>query len=141
MDSPYPERRIIMNIVRALKLEPGKAAEVVYLETELKTLQEAVGGLIEFCYPAELEEIRGMIMCNEEGKIYRLTANRPLYGEDEQMYDIVVGTCYIMKDDYSGGIESLSNEDIEYIRKIPHLWYGGVPFKIGGEIHWLTDME
>ena len=128
-----------METIRTLKLEPGKTAVECYLGNDLKSMQKAVGGLIEFCWPPELGEINGTILCNEEGKIDRLPISRPLIDDDGEFYDFIAGTCYIMIDDNCGGCKSLSNEDIQYIKDNTHLWYSGVPIKIGGEFHWIAD--
>ena len=52
------------------------------------------------------------LICNDEGKLIGLPFNRPLYDEDGEMYDILVGTFLVVgltEDDFG----SLSEEMIE----------------------------
>ena len=68
-----------------------------------------VGGLIQAVYP--FEDAVALI-CNDEGKLLGLPFNRPLYDEDGEMYDILVGTFLVVgltEDDFG----SLTDEMIE----------------------------
>lgn len=74
-----------------------------------KSLQKMVGGLIQAVYP--FEDAVALI-CNDEGKLLGLPINRPLYDEDGEMYDILVGTFLVVgltEDDFG----SLPEEMIE----------------------------
>ena len=61
-------------IIRVLKIEPQKPPVEAELKNELSSLQESVGGLIEFL---PLDSSKGIeLMCNEEGKLLGLDGNR-----------------------------------------------------------------
>lgn len=56
-----------------LRVEPGKAPEEKDIGSDLKSLQEEVGGLIECVY---LDDDSGTILvCNEEGKLGGMEMN------------------------------------------------------------------
>lgn len=57
--------------MRVIKKEPGRRAQVVEIENDLKPLQEAVGGWIEtYTLPNGL-----CVICDEEGLLKRLPYN------------------------------------------------------------------
>ena len=86
--------------------EPEKPACIKQIGADLKSMQKAVGGLIEPCYPFE-EEV--CIVCNEEGKINGMSPNRAVYGERKEIIDIVFGPFFLC--DCSGDeFASLSEE-------------------------------
>ena len=100
--------------IKVLKVEPGKAPEVVFLKNELSQLQKAVSigapyvGLIEII---ELND-EVCILCNEEGKLIGLPPNRRFRN------DILVGTFYFTGQNYDEGeLTSLSEHLIEYLSK------------------------
>lgn len=74
--------------MRVLYVAPGKNPEVKEIGGELKDLQEAVGGYIEAVYPFEDEVC---LICNEEGKLMGLEANRLLKDSAGNAYDIICG--------------------------------------------------
>ena len=92
--------------IKALKIEPGLHPYVVELSTDLDSLQKAVSigtpdqGLIEFVY---LED-NVSILCNEEGKLIGLEANRRL-GDD-----ILCGVVYVVAENDEGELISLTLE-------------------------------
>lgn len=96
--------------IKVLKIEPGKAPEVVTLINELRELQKAVSigapdvGLIEIIDLGE-----ACILCNEEGKLIGLEANRRFFN------DIICGVFYITgQNRESGELASLSGYLIEH---------------------------
>lgn len=95
--------------IRVLKVEPHKMPEVVVLENTLQTLQEAVSigadyvGLIEIL---SLDE-KTCILCNEEGKLNGLEANRRLGS------DVLCGVFYVTGQDRKGNLTSLTDEAIQ----------------------------
>ena len=91
--------------IKVLKVEPYKKPEVVTLKNELSSLQEAVGGLIEF---VGLDYDNGIdILCNEEGKLIGLEPNRKVGS------DIIVGVFYVIKTNLEGDCCSLDDNEIE----------------------------
>lgn len=101
--------------IKVLKIEPCKAPEVVTLTNELEELQKAVSigadyvGLIEII--AIDDDI--CILCNEEGKLLGLEANRRV-GRD-----VICGVFYILGENPDEGeLISLSDDDIEKYKAI-----------------------
>ena len=88
------ERKIeIMNV---LLVEPQKAPHEAEIGSDLKSMQNAVGGDIQAVYPYD-DPVA--LVCNEEGKLNGLPLNRRL--ED---YDIIAGTffiCGLGKEDFA----------------------------------------
>ena len=64
--------------MRVVICEPGKQSRIAYIQPGLDSLQGVVGGYIEPFYAFE-EEV--CIVCNEEGKINGMPANRAVYVE------------------------------------------------------------
>lgn len=96
------------NVIKVLKVEPKKKPEICLLKNDLKSLQEAVGGLIEIISL----DVGVALLCNEEGKLIGLEPNRRLGS------DIIVGTFYVLGDDENGVLKSISEEDAEYYAEI-----------------------
>lgn len=61
--------------MKILMMEPEKRPYATELATDLKSLQNAVGGLIQVIYPFEDDVL---LVCNDEGKISGLPLNRGL---------------------------------------------------------------
>ena len=78
--------------MRVLVVEPEHRPEVKEINDSLKEMQGIVGGYIQAIYPFE-EPVA--LVCNDEGKLMDLPANRGLRNKDGQMYDIVFGTFFL----------------------------------------------
>ena len=84
--------------------------------TDLKDLQEAVGGNIEVIYP--FEEPVGLVM-NEEGKVDGLPLNRSLRDEHGDIFDLIAGPFMVVGlTEESFG--SLSPEQIQKFSEMFH---------------------
>lgn len=86
--------------IQVLKVEPGKAPESVSMPNTLKSLQTAVGGYIE----AVGLDCGAVLICNEEGKLVGLPANRRLDG------DVIAGT-FLVVGEADGEFCSLTDTD------------------------------
>lgn len=86
--------------IRVLRFEPGKAPEEVTISNTLKAFQSAVGGYIE---TLGLDG-GAVLVCNEEGKLRGLSANRRVGG------DTIAGT-FLIAGSADGEFCSLSDED------------------------------
>lgn len=75
--------------MRVVRVQPGQMAEVIDIENSLDALQKEVGGYIQMIYP--FKDTVG-IVCNEEGKLMGLPANKVLLRADGSAYDVLVGT-------------------------------------------------
>lgn len=81
------------NKIKVVLVEPNKKAVVTEIESTLGGMQEVVGGLIEAIYPFD-DNVA--LICNEEGKIMSLPANRAIRMEGEkEIFDIIAGTFFI----------------------------------------------
>ena len=78
--------------IKIVLCEPGKKARVTTIPNYLESLQKAVGGYIEAIYPFD-DPVA--IICNEEGKLNGMEANRALCDSSGQIYDILVGPFLI----------------------------------------------
>ena len=103
----------MQNRITVLIVEPSKSPRITEIPNTLESLQQIVGGYIQALYPFA-DPVA--LICNEEGKLLGLPWNRPLFDEDWQIYDIIVGTFIIAgltEDDFG----SLSAELIEKYSK------------------------
>lgn len=75
-----------------LIVEPGQAPVPVAIKNELAELQSIVGGYIEVTQPFA-DNIA--VICNEEGKLLGLPANRSFYDFRGVLRDTIVGTFVI----------------------------------------------
>ncbi len=119
------------SIINVVVVEPGKRPYEKTIKRTLESMQEIVGGLIEQVCPFE-DDVS--VICNEEGKIIGLPANRALRYESGEIYDIIAGTFFI----------AYSPPDSEYFESIPpeladkYCMYFKSPecfFYAGGKVH------
>lgn len=111
--------------MRILVIEPERRPEEREIDDSLKEMQGIVGGYIQAIYPFE-EPVA--LVCNDEGKLMDLPANRGLRNKDGQMYDIVFGTFFLCGAPAdSDHFTSLTQEQIEQYRKMfytPEMFWG-----------------
>lgn len=86
--------------IQVLKIVPGQVPETVTMPNTLEAFQEAVGGYIETVGL----DANAVLVCNEEGKLIGLPANRRL---DD---DVIAGTFLIVGAE-DGEFCSLSDGD------------------------------
>lgn len=89
--------------IRVLKVEPGKVPEAVTVPNTLEALQAVVGGYIETVGL----DANALLVCNEEGKLLGLPANRQVAG------DIIAGTFLVVGSD-DGEFCSLADADMAH---------------------------
>jgi len=95
--------------IRVLIVEPEKAPYAAEIQAGLAALQEKVEGLIQALYPFD-DPVA--VIANDEGKLLGLPWNRPLFDEEGNIYDILVGTFLVTgltEDDFG----ALSDEQIQ----------------------------
>lgn len=111
--------------MRVLVVEPERRPEVREIGESLGAMQEIIGGLIQPIYPFD-DSVA--LVCNDEGKLLGLTANRGLRGEDGQIYDIVCGTFFLCgAPPDSDHFTSLTPEQVERYRErfyTPEMFWG-----------------
>ena len=101
--------------MQVLVIEPERRPKVRDIDGSLKSMQEIVGGLIQLIY---LDDSVALI-CNDEGKLMNLPANRGLRDKDRQIYDIVFGTFFLCGTPAdSDHFTSLTPEQIEQYQKL-----------------------
>lgn len=81
--------------LKAVIVRPGRFATIEEICSDLKSLQEAVGGYIEQVCPWN-DEVA--LICNEDGKNKGLPMNRGLYSDsnDHELLDIIYGPFFIV---------------------------------------------
>ena len=77
-----------MEKIKGLLVEPYKLPKEIEIDNTLEAKQELVGGLIEEVHIHGDDEVA--LICNEEGKIYKLPYNRDIG------YDIIAGPFLIV---------------------------------------------
>lgn len=98
----------IVDKIKVIVVEPDKHPEVKDISNDLKTMQSIVDGHIEEVF---LDDDT-VLICNEEGKLMDLKANRSVGN------DIIAGTFFIAGDDGGDELVSLNEEQIkEYTDK------------------------
>lgn len=113
-----------------LVVEPQKVPYRLEIEHSLEQMQALVGGCIESLYPFGKAVA---LVCNDEGKLMGLPANRGLRNEAGHIYDVVCGTFFLCgAPTDSDRLESLSEEQMAHYERYfarPELF-----FDLGGEI-------
>ncbi len=92
----YPEEdeepQITEEIIKVVLIKPMQKPQIVEIGSDLNSMQETVGGLIEEIMPFE-EEVA--LVCNEEGKNIGLELNRAIRDSNGEIYDIIAGDFFI----------------------------------------------
>ena len=97
--------------LKGLLVAENKLPKVVEIPNTLKSLQELVGGFIEYCYMPEHEDV--VLICNEEGKINGMGPNRDIG------HDIIFGPFFVIGDNPDIGENiSLTEEQISKWTKL-----------------------
>ena len=99
------------NKIRVVLCEPGENARIAEIGNDLKSLQDAVGGLIEVYYG--LDDPSCFIVCNEEGKINGLEPCRGIYDNDGNIIEVICGPFFICSEREDGEFASLSEDDLQ----------------------------
>ena len=102
--------------ISVLLVEPEKFPLPVEIGTELKDLQEAVGGFIETSYPFA---DKACLILNDAGKIEGLPLNRALRDEEGRIYDVVAGP-FLVAGLEGDGFSSLTPEQMQHYEEKFH---------------------
>ena len=97
-----------MGKIKVVVYRVGQEPQVETIEDSLAGMQSVVGGYIETV------GIDGdiILVCNEEGKMVGLPANRSLRG------DIIVGDCFITAAGEEGDFVSLTDEQVKRAKSV-----------------------
>ena len=79
--------------IHVLVIEPGKKPYEKDIGSDLKSLQNAVGGYIQAVYP--YDEPVGLLL-DEESKLTGKELNRALRDEGGDIYDVIAGTFLVV---------------------------------------------
>lgn len=74
-------------------LRPAEAPEMVSIDNTLEAMQEVVGGYIKVVNPWGGDIV---LVCNEEGKLLKLPANRIVFDGTGRVFDMIVGTFFMV---------------------------------------------
>jgi len=88
-DSTQKESKEKINV---LLVEPGKYPKMVTMDSGLESLQKAVEGDIQAVY---FWDDPVALICNDDGKVNGLRANRAIYDEEGELEDIICGNFLI----------------------------------------------
>ncbi|MGP1590149.1 MAG: DUF3846 domain-containing protein [Oribacterium sp.] len=78
--------------MEVLLVQPGQYAKMTTIGSDLKSMQDVVGGSIQVAF---FFEDPVSLVCNEEGKIRGLPLNRAIRDDGGNVIDIVAGTFFI----------------------------------------------
>ena len=110
--------------MRVLVVGPKRRPEEREIDDSLRAMQEIVGGYIQ---PIYLDGSVALV-CNDEGKLLDLPANRGLRDEGGQIYDIVFGTFFLCGAPAdSDHFTSLTPKQVEQYRErfyTPEMFWG-----------------
>ena len=100
-------------MIRVLKVAPGERPEIIVLENELSALQRAVSIGTDYVGLIEIIQISKdvCILCNEEGKLNGLKANRRIGN------DILCGVFYLTGQTKDGDLASLPESAMQVCMK------------------------
>lgn len=94
-------------MLRILKVEPGKPPYEKEIRDKLEDIQAEVGGLFEIIYlPSGT-----LLCCNEEGKLNGMEPNRTVGS------DIICGPFFLVGDSHDGEFASLQDSEIAELTK------------------------
>ena len=99
-------------MMKVIMVEPGYEARRVNIEDSLENLQAIVGGYIQALYPWD-DPVA--VLVDEDGYL----PNRVLFDEDDETYDLLVGTFLIVgltEDDFGSLSDELAEKYLEKFR-------------------------
>ena len=91
-------------MLRAILIEPNKAAVEFTIENKLEALQRAVDGYIEITYPFDDDVL---VIGNKEAKLIGLEGNRRING------GIYAGNLILVADNHEGDFRSLTDAEVK----------------------------
>lgn len=101
-----------------LLVEPGQYAVMTTISSDLKSMQDTVGGSIEAAYFFE-EPVA--LVCNEDGKNIGLPLNRAVRDDKGEIMDIIAGKFFVcgLTDDNFGSLPEKLQDKFKGIFKRP----------------------
>lgn len=101
-----------------LMVEPGQYAKMATIGSDLKSMQDAVGGSIEAAY---FFDDPVALVCNEDGKNIGLPLNRAVRDEQSEIMDIIAGKFFVcgLTDDNFGSLPEKLQDKFQKMFKNP----------------------
>lgn len=99
-----------VSMIGVLIVNPLEEPFYTVIPSELRELQDIVGGRIEYTYIPDLPGVD--LICFEEGKLQKCPLNRGLYANNV-LFDIVAGSIIIAASDSEGNTVGLSEDMIQ----------------------------
>lgn len=78
--------------MKVLVIECSKQPVVKEIDNTLAAMQQVVDGYIQMVFPWRNDVA---LICNEEGKLMGLPLNRPLFDDEGNLIDLIVGTFFL----------------------------------------------
>lgn len=78
--------------MKVLVIECSKQPVVKEIDNTLAAMQQVVDGYIQMVFPWRNDV---ELICNEEGKLMGLPLNRPLFDDEGNLIDLIVGTFFL----------------------------------------------
>ncbi|MDD4164469.1 MAG: DUF3846 domain-containing protein [Eubacteriales bacterium] len=94
-----------MDGTKVLFVTPHHTPVEIKIGNDLKSMQRAVGGKIEFVCPFDNDD--AVLVCNEEGKLIGMEGNRRIEG------DVIAGPFFIIRDDGESETTDLTDEQLQ----------------------------
>ena len=101
-----------------LMVEPGQYAKMTTIGSDLKSMQDAVGGSIEAAY---FFDDPVALVCNEDGKNIGLPLNRAVRDEQGEIMDIIAGKFFVcgLTEDNFGSLPEKFQDKFQKMFKNP----------------------
>ena len=101
-----------------LIVEPGQYAKMATIGSDLKSMQDAVGGSIEAAY---FFDDPVALVCNEDGKNIGLPLNRAVRDEQGEIMDIIAGKFFVcgLTEDNFGSLPEKFQDKFQKMFKNP----------------------
>lgn len=94
--------------VTVVQVNPRERPVKASIKNDLASMQKAVGGLIEVFRWKDF-----LVVCNDEGKVSNMLANRALFDENGKLLDVICGPFFLVQSNVEGDFISLSNDEVE----------------------------
>lgn len=106
-------------MLKILGKKYGKELEVMEIESGLSSMQEYVGGYISIPYiSAKLRAKNIDIVVNDEGKLQSLEPTLVIFNrETKECRDYIAGEYFFIGTNYDGETVSLTDEQIDFVKK------------------------
>lgn len=104
--------------MRIMLFEEGKKVKVTEIGSDLKSLQETVGGFIEVPYMGDyLREHNILLVCNDEGMINESEPTLGIINNNGECNGCIFGSCFLVGSQGEDFV-SLNDKQLEILNKL-----------------------